>query len=328
MTNNLINKNVFLRRFKASSGRKVGEINRFIFSWCKAGGDMKDLHAWIKLSEEKNLEKGILYWLYLLNFEAEAFRDGKNNETFIKLLRNVILSGEPIDYFGILCPSYKKGIGATGLAEKPGNTTHRAFANLKVMAENTKVLGINCKTRMFFADISVENTKKLGKKDWEMFENIIEEDGKIAKSCGIKYMKLTDFAPELRDEVGADGKIVDTESLPINPKALERAMWRDRQFYPANFGWTIKEAEARTLVHAHSYYMQGEAIRKRLKNPVMVYSAYDYEKGGLYNGKDGSWPPAIIYPKKDATNPPTNTLPKMKGMDDFWEIAKGDLLRH
>ena len=42
------------------------------------------------------------------------------------------------------------------------------------------------------------------------------------------------------------------------------------------------------------------------------YSAYDYEKGGLYNGKDGSWLPAIIYPKKDASNPPTNTLPRLE----------------
>ena len=86
MTNDLVNKNDFLKKFKADYGRKAKELNNFIFNWCKAGGDTEKVYAWIKSSEEKDLEKGALYWLYLLHAEAEAFRDQKNNETFVGCL--------------------------------------------------------------------------------------------------------------------------------------------------------------------------------------------------------------------------------------------------
>lgn len=175
------------------------------------------------------------------------------------------------------------------------------------MRDNTLKMGIKCTAQIFFADVSVESYEKLTDRDWEDFKQIIKMDGIIAKAHGIEYKTLTDFAPELIKQVGRKGKVFKGNEH-INKKALERAMWRDRQFYPRVFGWNKEDAEKRTLVHASSYFYQGEAIRKRLDNPVMVYTAYDYEKGGLYNGSDGSLLPAIIYPIKDAVNRPEATL--------------------
>jgi hypothetical protein len=115
--------------------------------------------------------------------------------------------------------------------------------------------------------------------------------------------------------VGKEGKLIDINKINVSRKAFDRSLWRDRQFYPKNFGWTEKEADRRTTIHAQSYYWQAEFIRKKFNYPVMVYSAYDYEKAGLYNGKNGDLWPCIIFPLKDESNPSTATIPK-------WSINK------
>lgn len=310
----MINKNKFLTSIKCSHGKLVKEINTLIFSWQKlAGGDFKSNEIDEKL--EPNLRIAANYWKNLILSETEGFRDDVGRTSFHKLLKEIIDKNETINYFGILCPSYKKGNNAIGFASEPGNTTYRAFANLERMAENTKLLGIKCDVRMFYADISLENSEKFCEQDWENFKKNIWLDSIIAKAHNIPFSTLTEFVPELEEIVGKEGKLTDINKIDVSKKAFDRSLWRDRQFYPKNFGWTEQEADNRTTIHAHSYYWQAEFIRKKFNYPVMVYSAYDYEKAGLYNGKNGNLWPCIIFPPKDRLNPPTTTIPK-------WPINK------
>jgi hypothetical protein len=255
------------------------------------------------------LKIALPYWQNLVESQAEGFQNRNQRKTFHALLQEIIEKHEPINFFDVLCPSYKKGKGAVGFAPVPGNTTRRAFANLARMAENTARLGLDCTVNVFFADIAVESPNLLTDQDWRDFERIIEQDKEIALQWGFPFQTLTEFEPRLAEIVGREGRLIDPATLPVSPKALERGMWRDRQFYPEMFGWTISRAEERTKVHAHSYYWQGIFFRERFENPVMVYSAYDYEKGALYNGPNCSDKPCVIYPKKAPGNPETATIP-------------------
>ncbi len=312
----MINKNTFLSSFALDTSHKRNAVNQLVFDWHEDEDNWTKSHPNdIKQEFEDGLRKAIRYWLYLFDAEAEGFRDSRHNKAFHKMLKRVILDDEAINYFGILCPSYKKEINGVGFSVEPGNTTYRAFHNLLRMAEVTRGLGIRSDYRMFFSDISLERAEHFKAKDWQDLQKIITMDGIIGKALSVPYQTLTQLDHQLETEVGAVGKIVDINELPVDPKAVERAMWRDRQFYPRMFGWDIKEAEQRTLCHAHSYYWQGEIIRQHFKNPVMVYSAYDYEKGALYNGPDGSYEPCIIYPLKNDDNPPLATLPPLAAND-------------
>lgn len=303
----MTNKTLILREFKASNEPFASEINSLIFNWHSSCGFKPKAN---EINDElvDGLRKAIPFWINLILSETEGFRNKKTNKTFHLLLKDVILKQEPIHYFGILCPSYKKGVGAIGFSDKPGNTTYRAFENLKRMVSNTQKFGINCKHEIFFADIAIERCRDLTKKqDWKDLEKLIETDKEISRSFNIKFSLLTEFEPKLKTIIGIEGK---TDKVPTDPKALERGMWRDRQFYPEMFGWSIKQSEERTLIHAHSYYWQGVFLRKKIKNPVMIQSSNSYEKAPLYNGPEGLDKPCIIYPKKYTDNPPCATIPE------------------
>ena len=303
----MINKNYFLKSFNISNVSQRKIVNSLIYFW-QDNEFSKKFPNHIDESNSEVLGTAIIFVIYLLKNEVEGFHQTENYETLFRILKNAIINNAEITFFGILCPSYKKGIGAYGFADHPGNTTNRAFNNLITMNNNATKLGIKSTMIMFYSDISLENIGKFDENDWKMLKNNIKLDSDIALKHNVKYTTLTNFSPILKKEVGFAGKIVDTTELPISQKALERAMWRDRQFYPRMFGWSIKKAEERSLCHAHSYYWQGKTIRNKFKNPIMVYSAYDYEKGALYNGVNNDLPPYVVYPIKASDNPPYATL--------------------
>ncbi len=168
----MINKNIFLKSVGCSAGKFAKEANDLIYNW-------HNLYNFdIKLNQIderliRTLTIAINFWKHLVSFETEGFRDSIGRLSFHKLLKEIIENDKEINYFGILCPSYKKGIRAIGFSDEPGNTTYRAFDNLKIMAENTNLLGIKCNVRMFYADISFENYKKLSKQDKKDIEKNI-----------------------------------------------------------------------------------------------------------------------------------------------------------
>lgn len=112
------------------------------------------------------------------------------------------------------------------------------------------------------------------------------------------------------DEVGYEGRFITNPEVSL--KALTRAKWKDRQFYSEIFGWAEKECDRRTQVHAHSYACQSKVLREVYTQPIVFYSGYDYEKGALYNGKDGKSKIAVVYPLKSETNEKLPTIKEWK----------------
>lgn len=303
-------KNTFFKN-KNISSCDLAEFNKLIYSWHEIF-----LPGWIK--KNKNmihqtlvdpLERAFVFMSYLSSAEVGGFRNKEENKTLHDLLYRVLFLNETVTFFGILCPSYRKGDNVVGFADFPGNTTYRAFHNINQMKKFAISLGCDVSVIMFYSNISLERYDLYGPNDLsDMYKNILH-DSIIAKSLGVPFKTLTDFDPRLGVEVGYAGRHMDPDFIPVSKSAMERSFWRDKKFYPENFGWSTEEARERTICHAHSYYWQGVAVRDALVNPVMVYSAYDYEKGGLYTGERSSLLPVILYPKKDHGNTPYSNLP-------------------
>ena len=305
-----VSKRKLLESYGIEGGDVARKINGMINQWYQDEGlvPSRDRVADIFIPA---LEKAIPFWLNLTESEEGHFRSKGNEMAFYSLLRRVCLNGEPISFHGILCPSYKKGVGAVGFAEKPGRTTHRAFANLQAMVDNARELGIACTSPlMLLSDVDIENWQKLTPQDKQDFSRIAELDREIAETYGIDFMLSSEFDPSLLKSVGRGGQI--PEVLEIEDGLLKKCQDRDRNFYTRNFGWTIEEADRRTLTHAHAYAMEAVSVRERLPNPVMVYSAYDYEKARFSNGKDGKVEPCIVYPRRPVDNNPNATVIKLR----------------
>jgi len=253
------------------------------------------------------------YWSNLIKDESKEFiRTEQAKKSFYSILYDAILNKNPINYISILCPSYKKGENEIGFKKEPGQTTYVAFNNLKRIYENTINLGINATMIALFYDIAVENAHKLSPQDWQDFEQNIIQDKIISKVHNIPYNLVSKIFPSLYKDVGRNGVVFTKEELlqkfPINKDVLENVIMESKEFYTTLFGWTIEEAEKRALCMACAYTIESGIIRKHFKNPVVIYSAYSYNRMALYNGKDGSARIGIICPKRPIGNSLSATI--------------------
>ncbi len=271
------------------------------------------------INKEKTIKESYVeniiqnYWSNLTKDEDNEFiRTEQAKKSFYPILYDAILNKNPINYITILCPSYKKGKNEIGFKKEPGQTTYVAFNNIKRIYENTISLGINATMIALFYDIAVENTYKLSSQDWQDFEQNIIQDKVISKVHNIPYNLVSKIFPSLHKEVGRNGVIFIKEELlqkfPINKNILENVIMESKEFYTTLFGWTTEEAEKRALCMAHAYTLESGIIRKHFKNPVVIYSAYSYNRMALYNGKDGSARIGIICPKKPIGNSLSATI--------------------
>lgn len=267
-----------------------------------------------KTIKESNVENIIQdYWSNLVKDESNEFiRSGQAKKSFYSILYDAILNKKPINYINILCPSYKKGKNEIGFKKEPGQTTYVAFNNLKRIYKNTINLGIDATMTTLFYDIAVENAHKLSSQDWHDFEQNIIQDKIISKVHNIPYNLVSKVFSSLYKEVGRNGVVFTKEELlqkfPINKDVLENVIMESKEFYTTLFGWTTEEAEKRALCMAHAYTLESGIIRKHFKNPVVIYSAYSYNRMALYSGKDGSARIGVICPKRPIGNSLSATI--------------------
>jgi len=122
--------------------------------------------------------------------------------------------------------------------------------------------------------------------------------------------------PMLEKQIGRHGVVLPEgeliKTVPINRESLERVINESKIFYTETFGWTKEEAIKRALCQSHAYGLESIAIRRNFKNPVILYSAYSYERMSLYMGKDGAARVGIICPKRTIGNSLSSTISTWK----------------
>lgn len=311
----MINRKDLFIEFNSTKGKKFREANQLIRSFLKNSGLEMELEN-IPNNLEAPLRTALNYWLNLIDDEIEEFRSELSNRVFHSILYDAIVNNNKINYITIICPSYKKGKGSVGFKKEPGDTTHIAFKNIRKIYENTIDLKIPADFRTYFYDLAIENAQKLSEQDWKDLELNILLDKTIARTLGISYESMSKAFPILEKQIGRYGVIMPEEKLlktvPVNKESLKRVINESKVFYMETFGWTEEEALKRALCQSHAYGLESIALRRHFKNPVILYSAYSYERMSLYTGKDGSARIGVICPKKAIGNSLSPTISTWK----------------
>lgn len=301
-----------LSEFAAINGYRFDESNSLIRSFLKLSGNKMD-SEYIPEEVVPVLKKALTYWLNLNESEEKNIRIEKYSRGFHNVLYDALTNNQPIQYLLILCPSYRKGKLSIGIKE-PGQTTYVAYNNGKNIKENTLRLGIPCELKCFFYDIAIENAEKFTEKDWNDLETNILINKVIARVHGLSYKIISKEFPVLSDRIGRFG--LDKEKaraflkeLKVNTEILDNVVQKSITFYTKQFGWSQEESVKRALTVACAYALESKEIRKRFKNPVVIYSAYSYERSFLYGDNDGLAKIGIIYPKRPVGDSIDATFP-------------------
>lgn len=234
----------------------------------------------------------ILNWFrYLQEIEIVGWR----NKLVTKKICSILQKNEPLYFYALFCPSYKKGIGEVGFrTDDVGDTTKNGLKVLKEIVVKTRQLGFKClDPEVIFFDVALEQPEKT----MDMLDDLKKNINNFCKYIpnGVNFALLSEKFPELLDIVGYHGIIIDP--LPVDETILNRIVERGGKFYQL-FGWDMDKIINRSKVIASSEATVGNIIRSKMPNSIMVYTPNMLERAQVYSGRHQDDPLAIIIPKK------------------------------
>lgn len=239
--------------------------------------------------------KKVLDWFtYLQSIETVGWRPRLVTKKISKILAKSEV-GNPVEFYALFCPSYKKGVGMHGFrTDDVGNTSRWGLKILHEIVKETVKLGIPCKKpKAIFFDVAIEQPEKTLGEINDMKINI--DNFKKYASSDIEFELLSEKFPFLKDVVGYSG--IKISPLPVPQKVLERIIERGTKFYQL-FGWTKKQIEDRSEIIASSEALVGNVLRNTMTNSIMIYTPTMLERAQIYSGlKFESDPLPIIFPK-------------------------------
>lgn len=251
------------------------------------------------LDEHKIYIFKVLSWFRSLrDIEIEGWRTKESSRKIAKLIAGG-LRGKQVSFYSLFCPSYKKGDGAFGFRiDGVGTTTEVGLKNLVGINNLSRGLGIKTSSPIaIFFDIAVEQAEKV------LANNCIQDLETNMKNfrrklpSGISFKKLSQYMPELFNEIGYKGII--KEPLPIPEDIFARIVERGKKFYDL-FGWSNTQILERSRVIATSEALAGNALRSVIPNGIMVYTPTMLERAAVYSGMNYKNDPLpIIFPRKE-----------------------------
>lgn len=250
-----------------------------------------------KNSSDSEAEIVFKWFSFLHSIEIAGWRTKESTKKITRLLVGG-LRGEPVTYFALFCPSYKKGDGAYGFrTDDVGDTSKSGVKLISMIQNKTKELNIKLeKPRAIFFDIAVEQPEKVLSNNSikDLATNI--ENLKKYIPTNTSFTKLSDLAPEVMSKIGYEGIVIDP--LPIPSQIFERIVERGGKFYEL-FGWNKDQIIHRSKIIASSEAFVGNLLRNKIPNGIMIYTPTMLERAAVYSGdKYYSDPLPIIFPKK------------------------------
>ena len=247
----------------------------------------------------KILTKIALFLEWMNSNETENIRSSEETSKLIDGLLNSLLYNKKFEVIALLCPSYKKGIGAVGFNKTIGESTKRGIDNTVLVKNKLSELGFNVNTTIIFSDLVLENYNEILKHNlWEeLNENINSANIYIKhKDPEIIFLKLSDY-PEAQKNIPLKG--VENDSKLVDKQTYALVLKRNKNFYTNQFGWDYDKVENRTKILACTYPILGEFFRNNFKNLLFVYTANSFERARMYQGnKEKTDPIPIFFPKK------------------------------
>lgn len=234
------------------------------------------------------------WFCYLHTIETVGWRTKLSTEKIAKTLASS-RKNNPIQFYALFCPSYKKGVGLHGFrTDAIGNTSRWGINILKEIMTETRKLGIPCKQpEAIFFDIAVEQPEKTLPELDDLEKNI--SNFKKSLPVGVRFSLLSEKYPFLADIVGYPG--IQITPLPVSQVTLEQIIERGKKFYKL-FGWTKKQIDERSKIIASSEALVGSVLRYTIPNSIMIYTPTMLERARVYSGyKFEKDPLPIIFPK-------------------------------
>lgn len=248
--------------------------------------------------ETIGFNKVVLDWFsYLHSIEVTGWRPKLVTQKISRMLASAS-DENPIEFFALFCPSYKKGLGLHGFrTDDVGSTSKIGVLNLSKITKETISLGIPCKEpSAIFFDIAIEQPTKTLSEISDLKTNI--QNLKKYMHAGMKFSLLSEVFPNLFDTIGYKG--IKISPLPIPQKILDRITIRGGKFYE-HFGWSKSKIQERSEVIASSEALVGNTIRYEMPNSIMIYTPTMLERAQIYSGmKYESDPLPIIFPKHES----------------------------
>lgn len=240
-----------------------------------------------------NFNEKILEWFIQLH-EIEV--PGWRNKLVTKKLCEVLMSGQPLHFYSLFCPSYVKGENKSGFrTDDVGNTTKNGLKRLAQIVTMTRNLGFNCNNpEAIFFDVALEQPEKTINMLDDLKENINNFKKYVPED--VEFCLLSKKFPELLDLVGYQGVVLDP--LPVDDSIMKRIIERGKKFYQL-FGWNDEQIIERSRVIASSEGIVGMFLRQEMPLSIMLYTPTMLERAQIYSGKHQDDPLIILVPKKD-----------------------------
>lgn len=250
--------------------------------------------------EISKIQKAMKWWQLVNRISNAEFRD---EDTCVVLQKNIIhqiINDQPVLFYAVYCPSYKKGINSYGYTGKVGQHTKRSIKIFSNFVIETEKIGIKTDAVAYFSNLILENYDKLigtSFKD-DLASNYTNFQLEFA-SCSQGKIKtaLLSSLESIRRTIGEKGLRKGEIGVP---HSIYRSVFnRNKVFYTDKLGWTADMVKERTDVLFRSYAMMGKIFHTLYPYGIMFWTENAYERGAMYQGVSKKCIVPIIYPKKD-----------------------------
>ncbi|MEK7526046.1 MAG: hypothetical protein AAB546_01045 [Patescibacteria group bacterium] len=247
--------------------------------------------------EYQIIEKVLMWFKFLQTAEIEGWRNKAVTQKIAKILADNS-KDNPLLFYSLFCPSYKKGENISGFrTDDVGLTTKSGVANLLFVYKKTKQLGFYCTSPLaIFFDLALEQPEKImNTADLADLEiNILNLQNLLPKQICFKRLSLLD--KKLFRTIGFSGLALNP--LPIPQKTFEKIVNRGFEFYK-HFGWSKQKVIDRSKIIASSEAMVGDYLKQNFKNAICLYTATMLERAEVYSGMEYQTDPLpIVFPKR------------------------------
>lgn len=262
--------------------------------------DLKFVFEEIKILPKKRAKQILDCFRFVQGLEIVGWRPKSITRKIIEIL-SCNSKENPLVFYALFCPSYKKGKGAFGFrTDDVGNTTLAGIKNLCLIYYQTQKLGFYClRPLAIFFDLAIEQAEKVIKNGGldDLEKNV--ENFRKHLPPEIEFIKLSKLSKSLFKKIGYGGIILNP--LPVPQKTFSRIVERGKKFYKI-FGWTNNEVLRRSKIIASSEALVGKFLKKKFKNGIMIYTPTMLERGAVYSGFEFNTNPLpIIFPKKEGS---------------------------
>lgn len=240
----------------------------------------------------------IRWWVLLDSSTNPEFRDAASSEQIRDRVVHSVLTGEPLIFFGIFCPSYKTGVGVYGFNRCIGPHTHRSVESFSKLVLATRDAGIATRGVAYFSDLLIENLDKLEGTTYR--DDLVSNYASFCNEVrglgqGSIEARLLSSVPECLSEIGERGIRADN-SIHQSP-LFQRVYKRDCAFYKPVLGWSDADVFNRTEVIFGTYQKLAEIFSKTHPKGLLYWVESMYERGLIYKSDPANIVP-VIYPKE------------------------------